>query len=66
MKDEIIEASLMVALALFIFSLIVWINIYPPMEPVQINCELSEISPDYPPAVKESCRVLRKEKWKPQ
>ena len=27
------------------------------------NCSISEISPDYPPEVKEQCRKLRAEKF---
>lgn len=28
------------------------------------DCSLSEISPDYPPEVKDECRKLRFEQWK--
>ena len=28
------------------------------------DCRLSEISPDFPPEVKEECRRLRYEQWK--
>jgi hypothetical protein len=30
------------------------------------NCDLSEISPDYPIEVKEECRKLRLEEWRRQ
>jgi len=51
MKDELT----LIALVLFICSLLVVVNIYQPLEPVQINCRLTD--PDWPPAVKESCRI---------
>jgi hypothetical protein len=30
------------------------------------NCDMSEISPDFPIEVKEECRKLRLEEWKKQ
>jgi hypothetical protein len=51
MKDELT----LVALLLFIGLLLVWINIYPPMETVQINC--AQPDPQWPDAVREACRV---------
>jgi hypothetical protein len=36
-----------------------WISSQPKHEVVVYNCELSEISPDFPIEAKERCRVLR-------
>ena len=31
---------------------------------VVYNCELAEISPDFPPEVRAACRKMRYEQWK--
>jgi hypothetical protein len=40
--------------------LIYW-NLSNPHVVVKYDCSIAEISPDYPPAVKEGCRKLRAE-----
>lgn len=35
-----------------------------PRTSVVYDCRLSEISPDFPPEVKDQCRKLRLEQWK--
>jgi hypothetical protein len=42
--------------ALFYFS---WFMFYPqPKDGVVYDCRLAEISPDYPPAIKNECREM--------
>jgi len=39
----------------------IWYNYKNPHLVVRYDCSIAEISPDYPPAVKEACRKLRAE-----
>jgi len=39
-------------------------NLSNPRMVVRYDCSIAEISPDYPPAVKEGCRKLRADKIK--
>jgi hypothetical protein len=50
----------LVAGACALAFLIYW-NLSNPHMVVRYDCSIAEISPDYPPAVKEGCRRLRAE-----
>lgn len=53
-----------IILFLLIFSIFVLIfSDFGKSQTVIYDCSLSEISPDYPPEVKEECRKLRFEMW---
>jgi hypothetical protein len=47
-----------IALAIFMFAVIVWGNSQRPHE-VRIDCTWSEISPDFSNAMREACRKAR-------
>ena len=55
-KRGIIEVIF--ALALLFLSVYLWFKIPKPRE-IMYDCRLSEISPDFPPQVREECRKLR-------
>jgi len=42
-------------------AFIIYWNLSNPRMVVRYDCSIAEISPDYPPAVKEGCRKLRAE-----
>jgi hypothetical protein len=50
-------AVAILAIVGFIFA--IWWNYSNPHMVVKYDCSISEISPDYPVAVKEGCRKLR-------
>lgn len=56
-KEFIRDIGLCVLLvALFYF---LWFMVYPqPKDGVVYDCRLAEISPDYPPAIKNECREM--------
>jgi hypothetical protein len=47
-----------IAMAIFMFAVIVWGNSQQPRE-VRIDCTWSEISPDFSNAMREACRKAR-------
>lgn len=56
----------LVLLILFVIFVMAWSDFGFQNRVKVYNCELSEISPDYPLEVKEECRKLRLEEWKKQ
>jgi len=52
--------SILVLGILLVVFAIYWNYTHPHMV-VKYDCSIAEISPDYPPAVKEGCRKLRAE-----
>ena len=50
-----------ILVAVAAFSFVIYYNINNPHITVRYDCSISEISPDYPPQVKEGCRKLRAE-----
>ena len=59
---NIFEIVFFVVLAVIVFA--VYIYFLPKHGTVVYNCSIAEISPDYPPKVKEECRKLRMEQIK--
>jgi hypothetical protein len=52
---------LIITIAAFVIVLLVGVN-FPKGK--WYNCSISEISPDFPPQVKEECRKLRSDAYK--
>ena len=59
---NIFEIVFFVVLAVIVFA--GYIYFLPKHGTVVYNCSIAEISPDYPPKVKEECRKLRMEQIK--
>lgn len=56
----------LVLLILFVIFVMAWSD-FGSQDRVRVyNCDMSEISPDFPIEVKEECRKLRLEEWKRQ
>ena len=56
----------LVLLILFVIFVMAWSD-FGSQDRVRVyNCEMSEISPDYPIEVREECRKLRLEEWRRQ
>lgn len=56
----------LVLLILFVIFIMAWSD-FASQDRVRVyNCDLSEISPDFPIEVKEECRKLRLEEWRKQ
>jgi hypothetical protein len=58
-----------ITIAVVLFALAVSIMVFSDVGKHQVrvyNCELSEISPDYPIEVKDECRKLRLEEYQKQ
>lgn len=53
-------------LLVIIFTVFLWgtVLFLPKKEQVAYNCNMSEISPDFPPKAREECRKLRAESYK--
>jgi len=58
-KRENLDWLLALFLGLFALGFGIWFVITNPKVTIQYDCSISEISPDYPVAVKEKCRQLR-------
>lgn len=55
-----------VLLILFVIFVMAWTDFGSQNRVKVYNCDLSEISPDFPIEVKEECRKLRLEEWRKQ
>ena len=56
----------LVLLILFVIFVMAWSD-FGSQDRVRVyNCDMSEISPDFPIEVKEECRKLRLEEWRRQ
>ena len=58
-KRENLDFYAALAMAFLALLFGIWFVITNPTVTVQYDCSISEISPDYPVAVKEKCRQLR-------
>jgi len=56
-----LDGILVLILASCAIAFAIWWNLEHPHLVVRYDCSIAEISPDYPPAVKEGCRKLRAE-----
>lgn len=63
-KRENLEFSLVLFIAISAFIYFAWDNWNNPRVGVYYDCRIAEISPDFPPQVKEQCRKLRAENFK--
>jgi hypothetical protein len=65
MQDSTFRQSLdfisILVIAVCAFTFVIYWNYTHPHMVVRYDCSIAEISPDYPPAVKEGCRKLRAE-----
>ena len=61
-KRENLDFYAAMLLALFALGVGIWFVVTNPKVTVLYDCSISEISPDYPVAVKEKCRQLRARK----
>jgi len=56
----------LVLLILFVIFVMAWSDFGDQSRVRVYNCDLSEISPDFPSEVKDECRKLRLEEWRKQ
>jgi hypothetical protein len=61
------KSTIRQALLFFVATTLFWIVVLfsIPWEETEhyYNCDLAEISPDFPPKAREQCRELRREQW---
>lgn len=58
-KRDALEFYAVLAVGVVGIIVAIWFNLTHPHVVVKYDCSISEISPDYPIAVKEQCRQLR-------
>jgi len=63
-REEFKAVIYYVTLIVILLSLVAFIVFGPKPEGRMYNCTLAEISPDFPPEVRDQCRKLRLEQYK--
>jgi len=63
-REELRAVIYYVILVITLLSLVAFIVLGPKPEGRLYNCSLAEISPDFPPEVRNQCRKLRLEQYK--
>lgn len=56
----------LILLILFVIFIMAWSDFGTQERMKVYNCDLSDVSPDFPIEVKEECRKLRLEEWRKQ
>ena len=62
-KRENIEFALVLLLAVLAFGYVAWNTWKKPTGGITYDCRLAEISPDFPPEVRNQCRKLSLERF---
>lgn len=65
-RRDIKQRVSLILLVLLVIFIMAWSDFGSNNRVKVYNCDLSEISPDYPIEVKEECRKLRLEEWRRQ
>jgi len=63
-REEFRAVIYYVVLVVILLSLVAFIVLVPKPEGRVYNCTIAEISPDFPPEVRDQCRKLRLEQYK--